>query len=137
MDVRDYELDQFGVVNNKNYLGFTQHARHVMLAGLGFPCDDRAREGEALAISEVNVKYLSPLRSGDRFIVAVKVDQLTKARVVFVEQIVLLPPETAPRTASLSSSLDGDALVRPPIDVTDLPPVLRTEVRPPYTHPSI
>lgn len=38
MDVRDYECDIQGIVNNANYLHYTEHTRHRFLkhAGLSF-----------------------------------------------------------------------------------------------------
>lgn len=35
MDVRDYECDIEGIVNNANYLHYTEHTRHRFLRSLG------------------------------------------------------------------------------------------------------
>lgn len=103
MKVRDYELDQYGVVNNAVYLNYLQHgthqpAQHVSacpastprlcvlkhvcscLTGkiciavreewmhyIGFNSGEFARAGNALALSECNVKYMRPLRTRDLF----------------------------------------------------------------------
>ncbi|CAG9465135.1 unnamed protein product [Pedinophyceae sp. YPF-701] len=83
LQVRDYELDQFGVVNNQVYAGYAQHARHVMMATLGFSCDEVARRGEALAITEMEMKFTGALRSEDTVRIAVKITKLTPARCTF------------------------------------------------------
>ena len=35
MEVRDYECDIQGIVNNANYLHYTEHTRHLYLTSLG------------------------------------------------------------------------------------------------------
>ena len=35
MEVRDYECDIQGIVNNANYLHYTEHTRHLYLQSLG------------------------------------------------------------------------------------------------------
>ena len=35
MEVRDYECDIQGIVNNANYLHYTEHTRHLYLKSLG------------------------------------------------------------------------------------------------------
>ena len=35
LDVRDYECDIQGIVNNANYLHYTEHTRHRFLKSLG------------------------------------------------------------------------------------------------------
>lgn len=105
MKVRDYELDQYGVVNNAVYLNYLQHGtswtpscstglcmlcKHCTSVGaetymqlligktcfavreewmhyIGFNSGEFARAGNALALSECNVKYMRPLRTRDLF----------------------------------------------------------------------
>ena len=40
LDVRDYECDIQGIVNNANYLHYTEHTRHRFLKSLGVSFSD-------------------------------------------------------------------------------------------------
>jgi len=92
MEVRDYELDQFGVVNNAVYASYTQHARHKAIQALGFNVDDFGRAGTPLALASLTLNFQGPLRSQDEFEVCAWVERVTGARIVVGQSIKLLRP---------------------------------------------
>ena len=68
MMVRDYECDIEGIVNNANYLHYTEPARHLFLkeCGLGFAA--LRRKGVDAVVARMNLQYKTPLRCDDEFI---------------------------------------------------------------------
>ena len=93
MAVRDYECDLQGVVNNAVYLNYLEHARHRFLIDHGFDFARLHEEGCDLVLTRAEVDYLSPLRSGDTFVVCSTAGGQSRLRFVFEQEIFRLPDD--------------------------------------------
>lgn len=92
-DVRDYECDIEGIVNNAVYQNYLEHARHVFLKERGIDFAELAASGVHLVVIRVEIDYKWPLRSGDRFVVTATTEQLSPLRFCFNQHILRLPDE--------------------------------------------
>ena len=68
MEVRDYECDIEGIVNNANYLHYAEHTRHLFLRSLGVSFTALHEQGIDAVVARMNLQYKTPLRCDDEFI---------------------------------------------------------------------
>ncbi|XP_020552994.1 acyl-acyl carrier protein thioesterase ATL1, chloroplastic-like isoform X2 [Sesamum indicum] len=63
LSVRDYELDQFGVVNNAVYPNYCQHGFNEFLKACTSSSFDKiTRSGYSIALCGVSFKFVAPLK---------------------------------------------------------------------------
>ena len=91
MEVRDHELDRFGVVNNAVYQNYLEHARHAFLATRGISLTNLLEEKFRPVITRIDLEYLLPLQSGDSFSVQLWLTRLTRVKFQFFQQIQKIP----------------------------------------------
>ena len=91
MEVRDHELDRFGVVNNAVYQNYLEHARHAFLASRGISLTHLLEEKFRPVITRIELEYLFPLQSGDSFSVQLWLTRLTRVKFQFFQQIQKIP----------------------------------------------
>ena len=65
MQVRDYECDIEGIVNNANYLHYAEHTRHLFLKQCGLSFAEMHRRGIDAVVARMNLQYKTPLRCDD------------------------------------------------------------------------
>ncbi len=97
-EVRDYELDLQGIVNNSVYLNYFEHARHSYLRAVGIDWADMHEKGLDAVVFRIEIDYLSSLRSGERFTVRVRAEMKGRLRIVFIQEAVKESGVIAART---------------------------------------
>ncbi len=85
--VRDYECDMQGVVNNAVYQNYLEHARHEFIKTLGVDFAELARQKINLVVIRAELDYKNPLVSADRFWVGTRLEKLTPLRFAFLQDI--------------------------------------------------
>ncbi len=91
-EVRDYECDLQGIVNNAVYQHYLEHARHQFLKRHGFNFAQLAKRGINLVVVRAEVDYKFPLVSGDVFVVESRLVRLSLVRFAFLQDI-FRPPD--------------------------------------------
>lgn len=76
MDVRDYELDSEGIVNNANYLHYMEHTRHMFCNQAKFSFHHAQELGIKPVVRQIEAKYLSSLRGGDTMVSTLWVERM-------------------------------------------------------------
>ena len=65
LEVRDYECDIEGIVNNANYLHYIEHTRHLFLKSLGVSFAEMHAKGVDAVVARMNMQFMVPLRCDD------------------------------------------------------------------------
>jgi acyl-CoA thioester hydrolase len=88
--VRDYECDLQGIVNNSVYQNYLEHTRHEFLNTIGVDFADMFKKGVVAVVARVDIQYKTSLKSGDRFISKLNVEQ-QGVRYLFYQDIYRIP----------------------------------------------
>jgi acyl-CoA thioester hydrolase len=94
MDVRDYECDLQGIVNNSVYQNYLEHARHRFLHDKGINFADLTARGIHLVVIRAELDYKQSLKPGDSFTVSVRMERVGRIRWAFVQEIRRQPDNT-------------------------------------------
>lgn len=87
MQVRDYECDMQGIVNNAVYQHYLEHARHCFLETRDLSFAELTRSGVIIVVARAELDYLQSLRAGEEFEVSVKATRPSRVRLVFHQEI--------------------------------------------------
>jgi acyl-CoA thioester hydrolase len=86
-EVRDYECDVQGIVNNAVYLQYLEHARHKFLLSKGIDFIKLSKQNKDLVVREAQYKYHKSLLPDDKFHIETKVKLEGKTQLVFEQEI--------------------------------------------------
>ena len=91
MNVRDYECDMQGIVNNSVYQNYLEHVRHLYLKQVGIDFAEYTRQGVNLVVVRAELDYKYPLVSGDSFLVCLTICRESALKFAFYQDIFRLP----------------------------------------------
>ena len=93
MEVRDYECDIEGIVNNANYLHYIEHTRHLFLRSKGASFAEMHKRGIDAVVARMTMQFKVPLQCDDQFVsrLALRKEGI---KYVFNQDIYRLPDET-------------------------------------------
>ena len=86
-EVRDYECDIQGIVNNSVYFNYLEHARHKFLLAKNVDFVALHEQGIDLVVSHVDMSFKKSLKPGDVFRVSVVPEKTSVVRGLFKQQI--------------------------------------------------
>lgn len=92
-EVRDYECDLSGIVNNAVYQNYLEHTRHKFLKSRGVDFAELEQRGITLVVIRIEMDFLFPLRSGEKFYVGLNAERVSRLRFGFQQDIYRLPNE--------------------------------------------
>ena len=107
-EVRDYECDLQGIVNNACYQNYLEHARHLFLKERGIDFAEVTARGIYRIVTRIELDYKSPLKSGDRFRVDLHLERVTRIRFAFIQEITRLADEKLALQAKVFTAAMND-----------------------------
>ena len=99
LEVRDYELDAQGVVNNAVYVSYLEVGRHKYCAANGLDLLSVEARGYRFMLAALSIRYRQSLRSGMKFYVTAVPRYHGKLKLVFEQGIYLVDDDTCIATA--------------------------------------
>lgn len=87
MQVRDYECDIQGIVNNSVYQNYLEHCRHKFLHTAGLDFAELHIQGIDAVVIRAELNYKFPLRPSDDFLVRLKMAKQGRLGIIFNQQI--------------------------------------------------
>lgn len=87
IEVRYGETDQMGVVYHANYVVWLDLARTKFYSDLGFSIVDSEEAGVLYPVRDVNIKYLSPAKYGEKIFVETEIKEVSKIKFVYKHKV--------------------------------------------------
>lgn len=87
--VRDYECDLQGIVNNAVYQNYLEHTRNEFLRERGPDLKALHDTGIDAVVARIEIDYKFPLRPNDRFICRLNLTRDGDLKLIFNQEIIL------------------------------------------------
>ncbi len=88
-EVRDYELDFQGIVNNACYFNYFDQARAKYFDSLGIDIETCARQKINIVLLKTEIEFKKSLRYKDVFLITSSFERMSKLRFCFKQKIYL------------------------------------------------
>ncbi len=88
LEVRDYELDMQGIVNNSVYQNYLEHGRHKFLEELNVDFSKLAEEGVNLVVIRAELDYKASLRAKEVFSIHVELEKISRMKFAFNQEVI-------------------------------------------------
>ena len=85
--VRDYECDMQGIVNNAVYQNYLEHARHQFIKTKGLDFAEITRQGIHLVLIKAELDYKRSLQSSDEFYIQTSAERISKLKLAFNQNV--------------------------------------------------
>lgn len=105
LQVRDYECDIQGIVNNSVYQNYLEHCRHKFLEKVGLSFAQLHNNGIDAVVIRAELNYKCPLRPGDDFAVRLKMGKQGRLRIVFNQKVIRKPDNKLMVDARITAAL--------------------------------
>lgn len=105
LQVRDYECDIQGIVNNAVYQNYLEHCRHKFLNFIGLDFAQLHKDGIDAVVIKAELDYKFPLRPGDDFFIRLKMSKQGRLRMIFHQQIIRKTDEKLMVNAQITAVL--------------------------------
>ncbi|MCE3238133.1 MAG: acyl-CoA thioesterase [Gammaproteobacteria bacterium] len=86
-EVRSYEVDLQGIVNNAHYFHYFDHVRVKHLLSKGVDWEEWHKAGFDLVLVHADIKFVSSLRFRDSFTVISKIEKISRLKILFRQTI--------------------------------------------------
>ena len=87
MQVRDYECDIQGIVNNAVYQNYLEHTRHEFIKTVGLNFAELNKEGIDPVVYRACIDYKFPLKSGNTFYSKLNYEKEGSLKINFLQNI--------------------------------------------------
>ncbi|MGO2356508.1 MAG: acyl-CoA thioesterase [Marinomonas foliarum] len=86
-EVRDYECDMQGIVNNAVNQNYLEHARHQFIKTRGLDFAEITKHGIHLVLIKAELEYKRSLQSSDAFYIETSVERVSKLKLAFLQAV--------------------------------------------------